>query len=581
MSDKFRIIGIHDNHNSAVCLLEDGKVTFAIQEERLSREKNTSAFPFKALEKTLAYNNLNVDDIDLIALGSVHNARRVPKGEYGKAVTSIKRYPIWLFQKSGLYPLYMRTTRAERLEAVKKAGFSTDRVKLIDHHLAHAAAAYYGSHYRINNEQVLVLILDGGGDGLCAAIYIGENSQLNKIAETPAGNSIANLYAATTFYLGFTPLEHEYKLMGMAPYTEKSYSQDLEKELADLIKLDGLVFKRNRRILKFSTASPYSYPALKKIYELRRFDTICAAIQNVTEDLVVKWAKKAIDRTGIHKLVLGGGIFMNVKLNKRIMELPEVEDIYVLPSCGDESTSIGAAYQAYTEHCLQSGGEIHNQPISSLYLGPSFSDSEIQETLRNEDRVRYSRHDNIEEEIARLLAENKIVARFKGRAEWGARALGNRSLLANASNPLIVGELNKAIKMRDFWMPFAPSILKEKESEYIINPKNILAPYMLLTFDVTEKRNDIVAAIHPFDKTARPQVVSKEDNPEYHKLLSYYCDLTGYGGLLNTSFNIHGEPMVCSPEDAFHTLFNSGLQYLAIEDYLVTKESGVSQSDGR
>lgn len=567
-----RIVGIHDNHNASVCLLEDGVVKSYVQEERIIRDKNYAGFPFEGLKWLLRSYNLKIEDVDFFAFSFEHNPPQhaiKERLEYYRSSGSFKSRCIEVFRQSPFYSVYKGRAKKLRLKQMAEAGIPNQKALFVNHHLAHASAAYYGSFYDKNCEKVLVLTLDGGGDGLCSCVYVGENGFLTKIAETREGNSIANVYARTTFYLGMTPLEHEYKLMGMAPYAKKEHYFQIYRKLKGLLYVDGLSFRRR---IPFSTFE--TYPTLKRIYERERFDNICGALQQVSEDLVLSWVKNAAKKTGIKKLALGGGFFMNVKANKRIMELEEVENLYVCPSCGDESCAMGAAFQAYSVICRNERKEIRSTNISDLYKGPKYSDTEIEselERIAQSNKLEYMRDKNVEKSTAKLLSENEIVARFSGRVEWGARALGNRSILANASDLLNIRYLNKAVKNRDFWMPFAPSILKEREDDYLMNPKQIAAPYMILAFDTTDKRTDIAAAIHPEDLTARPQVLSQEENPQYYYLLKEYERLTGWGGLLNTSFNLHGEPIVCSPKDALHAFLNSGLRYMMMGDFIINK----------
>jgi len=313
-----------------------------------------------------------------------------------------------------------------------------------------------------------------------------------------------------------------------------------------------------------------SYRFLKELLEHKRFDWIAGGLQKFTEAILTRWVSTCLKETGIRRLALGGGIFMNVKVNKLIMELPEVAELFVYPSCGDETNAIGAAYWVYA----QKAGVAKITPIRDLYLGPEFSNDQVGEVLRRfnfKTPVRYERLTPIEPRVARLLAEGRVVARFKGREEFGARALGNRSILANPADPIVVGLINDAIKARDFWMPFAPSILEERSADYIRNPKRVRAPYMILSFDTTDRCDEIRAAIHPFDRTVRPQEVPADWNPDYHALLKEFERLTGIGAVLNTSFNLHGYPIVSGPEDALDVFDRSGLTHLAIENWLVTK----------
>jgi len=259
-----------------------------------------------------------------------------------------------------------------------------------------------------------------------------------------------------------------------------------------------------------------------------------------------------------------------------IMELPEIESLFIFPSCGDESNSTGAAYQIYAEEKLKKGEPIDINPLENIYFGPEFKDKEIEIVLKNNDNnngvYKYEKKDDIEKEVAHLLNKEEIVARFKGKMEFGARALGNRSILADPINIEVVKTINDIIKNRDFWMPFAPSILKERTDEYLVNHKQIDSPYMIICFDSTEKVKELKAACHPYDNTIRPQVVYKDWNPDYYRLIKEFEKLTGRGAILNTSFNLHGHPIVCSPKDALEVFKKSGLEYMAMGNFLVRKQ---------
>jgi carbamoyltransferase len=313
----------------------------------------------------------------------------------------------------------------------------------------------------------------------------------------------------------------------------------------------------------------YSYDYLSKLLELKRFDLVCAGLQRFTEEMLATWAQNCAQKTGIRKLALSGGVFMNVKANKVIMELPEVESLFIYPSCGDETNAMGAAYAVYAEHA----DPATVKPLEGLYLGRSFDDDAVRRALQATatDGFRWEYVEDIEAASARLLADGQVVARCKGRSEFGARALGNRSILADPTKTHVIREINDMIKSRDFWMPFAPSMLPEASKEYLVNKKNIEAPYMIMAFDTTEKRTDLPAALHPYDNTARPQVVTKQMNPDYYRLIDEFRKITGRGVVLNTSFNLHGYPIVDSPEDALDVLSRSGLKYLALGNYMVKK----------
>ncbi len=548
-----KVLGIHDGHNASACLIENGELLFAIQEERLVYEKNKGGFPARSVRFILQHFKLAPHDIDAVAMASTHTSMEF-ESTSSKISPSLKA----VVKRTPLYSLYRKNRRKERLENLKKAGF-TRGIFFVDHHACHAATAYFGSHFP-RSEKVLVLTNDGAGDGLCATVSVGGQGTLQKIAEIKSTDSLAGIYCLVTKMLGFKPLEHEYKLMGMAPYCSEKETQAGYELFRDLVRIspsNPLLFERTVAHL----------PAvLEERFRFVRFDTICAGLQKFTEEILVQWVRNCIQKTGVRNIALAGGIFMNVKANKRIMELPEVEDMFVFPSCGDETVSLGAAYQVYEK--LQGSGTI--KPLSHFYLGNSFSDMEALQELQKS-QFSYHLSENIEREVALLLAEKMVVARCKGNMEFGARALGNRSILADPSDLCCLREINMMVKKRDFWMPFAPVMLQESATKYIVNPKNISAPYMILSFDTTEKYPEMMAAVHQADLTARPQVISKEMNEGYYTILSEFEKKTGRGVLLNTSFNLHGFPIVNGPGEALDVFQNSGLKYLALGNYLVTK----------
>ncbi len=570
-----RVLGIHDGHNASVCLIDEGTIRFAIQEERLNRIKNYDGFPYLAFKETLTACNISLDNINCFALASNHLPKHKTKDEllemYGKSglfSTKLK----YLLKKTPIKAMHRRKRKIERINETAKAGIPRNKIKFVEHHTCHAYAGIWGSHFR--KENILVFTNDGAGDDLCATVSIfNREGKFERIQEILAGESIGYLYGLITFILGMVPLEHEYKLMGIAPYAPdyglvKSYNA--LKDIYESIGENG-IFKRK-------SGFPHMFTALKKVENLikfHRFDWISAGIQKLTEDILVTWTKFWIKETGIKKIVLSGGVFLNVKANKLIMELPDVDDLFIFPSCGDETNSIGAAFYVYQSEKIKMDKDVDIQTLKDVYLGGEFNDREIENTLKNyifKDKIDITYYNDIEKETASLLTKGEIVARIKGRMEFGARALGNRSILANPQNWDTVYRINKIVKKRDFWMPFAPTILGDKAGDYFFKSKPVNAPYMILAFDSNkEKRDKMQAAIHPYDATVRPQEIYEGVNPDYYRLVKYFEEFSGESAILNTSFNLHGHPIVYTPEDAIFVLENSSLKYLALGNFMVTR----------
>jgi carbamoyltransferase len=583
------VLGISDSHNSTAALYEDGRLLAAVAEERLRRVKNWMGFPEQAIHECLRIAQRRLEEVDFVAITglavpfpypnreAIINAFHASKNG-GMNFHYAKRALVQALYKGRLKDLYHSTPIwkardrerwRRRLADVLKLGIPEEKIVIVEHHMAHASAAYYG--WARFDEDILVLTNDGGGDSLCATVNIGTGGQLRRIAEVHWWESVGMIYAMTTCILGMVPLEHEYKLMGMAPYAETKGAEKVFRDLKTLFEFDGaggIVWKRRNSL----PAGFASYDYLRKMFELRRFDWVCGGLQLFIEDFISEWVRNCIRTTGIKKVALSGGLFMNVKLNKIIMELPEVEELFVFPSCGDETNAMGAAYNVYALNADYQS----MQPLRDFYTGAEYTDEEISQSVKNypfRNRISAQQTDGIEDAVAELLAKGEVVARFKGREEFGARAMGNRSILADASRPEVVKTINDAIKSRDFWMPFAPSLLDRREADYFVNPKNIPAPYMIMGFDSTERVDEFRAACHPYDLTVRPQVVYRDWNPSYYRLLETFESITGRGILLNTSLNLHGYPIVSQPQDALKVLDESGLSWLAIGSSLLNKEN--------
>ena len=575
-----KILGVHDGHLATACLLEDGRVAAMASEERFTGRKNQGGIPRRAIEWVLTSSGAAGTDVDAVAVAGlmppIADTDFYSRSRHKYFSLFSKVLPRGALANPKIYRPYIEHHRKKRARfpelkrVLASHGISGDKIRQVEHHEAHAATAFYLSGDRAGDDPVLVITLDGSGDGLCGTVSIGRGHSLERLKSLPSYHSLGIVYSRVTQHLGMKPLDHEYKVMGLAPYAPESLKAQAYEVFARHLALsdDGLSFE-NR-----SGAWGNSYLGrLRRDLTLLRFDAVAAGLQQRFEDLVVPFIGRWIEKTGIRNIALAGGSFMNVKLNMLLAERPEIENLFIMPSGGDESIALGAALTATVDLCAAAGRTPVVSPLRDLYWGMDFSADEIERTLAEyRTKISYRSVSDIERETAELLSRGKIVGRMKGRMEWGARALGNRSILADPSRAETVRKINAAIKMRDFWMPFAPSILWERRRDYLEMKKDIPAPYMVLAFRSTPlAHKELIAGLHPFDLTCRPQLVQKEWNEPYHRLLKNFEDLTGIGGVLNTSFNIHGTPIVRTPKDAIETLLNSGLDYVTIGDFLVSR----------
>jgi carbamoyltransferase len=567
-----RILGIHDGHNASVCLMEDGNVKWLIQEERLRREKNFDGFPSMAFEKIMQLEGITVKDIDHVALNGNYMPSPLNRARLLAVFNNYGGISSWVKSYLKSVPLIesakRAVNRAERLSRLRYYGFDETRVRFIDHHECHASSAYFGNGNL--DEPVLVLTNDGAGDRICATVSIGVGGSLKRISSVGEKHSVGLLYAMFTFLTGMIPLEHEYKLMGMAPYADSKGVRKVADEFHAMFQLseEGLTWKFTKG---YSIYTSLEY--FKQFIFLKRFDHLMGGLQLFTEEFLMAWVKSAIKKTGVRKIALAGGTFMNVKANQRLIECDEVDEIFVFPSCGDESNAYGAAANIYASLAPT----VSLQKLGSIYWGAEWSDDSIKFAYDHygfKHSYTIKRSDDIEMELALILASGEVVARFKGREEFGARSLGNRAIIANPSKPEVIKEINEMIKCRDFWMPFACSILDQNMDDYVVwDRKKNLPHYMIMTYNTKlQSHSQLSGGIHPYDKTVRPQYVTREHNEDYWRLIERFKELTGIGGVLNTSLNLHGLPLVFKPEDAFEVIDNSGLRHLAIGNYLLCKQ---------
>lgn len=566
-----KIFGIHDGHNASLSFLEDGIIKFAIQEERYTYEKNQGGIPYRSID--YARDKFSINDDDVVGFVGTH----LPTHDwtktnvldlYGRADSSANVVRHYMKNIGFIYNLYSKNVNKPRHKIISEI-FPKHKPQFVEHHLCHAAAAYYGlGDY---NEDILVITADGDGDGKAGTIYLGKSGTLEELEFLPTRNSLGWLYSYSTFLFNMVPFEHEYKIMGLAPYCkDKDRIQKCKMEFYSLLNFsddDTVFWKYKGRFPSIQSATK----EIKQVFNSYRFDIYAAALQQFTEEMIVKLISRAIRKYNMNKITLAGGIFMNVKANMLIANLPDVKKCFVFPSCGDETNTIGLVNYLYKQKTKK-----NPMPIEDLYYGDQFEVTESELKKIDTSKIAISYYDDIESEVAKLIAEGEIVGRVKGRLEFGARALGNRSIIANPSVENVLKTINDMIKNRDFWMPFAPSVLAEDIHNYFEIDKSVVDyEYMIFTCESKpEKRQYARHSLHPYDYTGRPQAVRKRHNPDYHRLISKYKEFTGESLILNTSYNLHGFPIVRTQEQALHVFMDSGLKFLALNNYLLKKTNG-------
>jgi carbamoyltransferase len=568
------ILGIHDGHNCGATLTRGGTFVASVSEERLVRRKNAIGYPRRAIEEVLRIGGVRSQDLGDVVYASLfmHAAAHLEDISQWYAVGMEEQ--IADARRPAAYGrAIFETRKRERIaQAAEHLGVPASRISFVEHHLAHLAAAYFTAPRHDPASPVLGLTLDGAGDGLCATVSLCRGNRIERIASTGRDASIGKIYSRVTYLMGMTPWEHEYKLMGLAPYADPARAEEATKPLHRLVGLsdDGLTFR-----LKTDLSTNYCYRYLRGELERVRFDTLAGATQLFTENMMTAWVRGCIASTGIPDIVCGGGVFMNVKANMLIAQMPEVRSIYVMPSASDESLSIGACLSRFYE--LNADADPRASRLDHLYLGGR--DTAAVETAAVEEarlslQLGVAQPPDMNAAIADLLAAGEIVAVCRGAMEWGARALGNRSILSSANDVRRIDRINQMIKMRDFWMPFAPSIKASAAGRYFEPIKGI--DYSFMTFAAPTRPDtyeDIVAGTHPKDRTIRPQVVTAAANPDYHAVIDQFERLTGRGAVLNTSFNLHGEPIVATAKDAIRVMAASDIQHLALNGHLLSKRA--------
>ena len=589
-------------HDSAAAILVDGEIVAAAQEERFSRKKHDSSFPIQACRYVLEESGINYNELTSVAFYDKPFLKfeRLLETYHAFApsgfLSFLSAMPVWIKEK-----LFMRSMLNKHLALLGDAKIP---MYYPEHHLSHAASAFYPSPF----EEAAILTIDGVGEWATTTIGHGRGKDIEILSELHFPHSVGLLYSAFTYYTGFTVNSGEYKLMGLAPYGNPDSPRTAEfknkilNELIDVRK-DGSILL-NMDYFEYATGLKmaneakweqlFGVPRRKPESELTQaYMDMALAIQQVTEEIVIKIACAARQLTGCKYLVMAGGVALNCVANGKLLRAGIFEDIWIQPAAGDAGGAVGAAYAVWH---IQQGNErqVTGQAdaMRGSYLGPEFSDREIGRALGRYDAKarRYDHFPQLTSEVAARLAEGNVVGWFQGRMEFGPRALGGRSILGDARNPEMQKKLNLKIKYREGFRPFAPSVLEEDIEEHFELDRP--SPYMLIVAPIREDkkiplppdynektlyerlyflRSDLPSITH-IDYSARIQSVSKETNPRYWELIHEFKKRTGYGVIVNTSFNVRGEPIVCTPEDAYRCFMRTEMDFLVLGNYLLDKK---------
>ena len=585
-------------HDSAAALIKDGSILAAVQEERFTRKKHDASFPKNAIRYCLESADVSPEDVDYLVFYDKPflkferlletYATFAPKGfkSFRKAI------PIWLKEK-----LFQKKMLCEELNKCGFSGNLASRLLFSEHHLSHAASAFFPSPF----SRAAILTMDGVGEWATTSFALGHENKIEIHKEIHFPHSLGLLYSAFTYYIGFKVNSGEYKLMGLAPYGEPKYTKKMLDHLID-IKADGS-FRLDLSYFNYCTGLTMTNHRFHNLFGApprspeaqltQKHMDIAASIQEVTEEVVLQLARSLIKETGEKNLCLAGGVALNCVANGKVLSKGLQDRLWIQPASGDAGGALGAALAAHHLH-LKLPRKIagSGDSMKGGYLGPMFSDEEIVKRLEGVGaQFEVLKEDDLIHSCVKILEEGKAVGWFQGRMEFGPRALGARSILGDARSPKMQSVLNLKVKYRESFRPFAPSTLREDVSEWF--DLNADSPYMLLVADITKERqlpmsdkqkqlfgieklnvprSDIPAVTH-VDYSARIQTVHQETNPLYHKLLSMFKSQTGCPVLVNTSFNVRGEPIVCTPEDAFRCFMGTEIEALAIGNILLKKET--------
>lgn len=596
-----KILGISAfYHDSAAAIVVDGKILAAAQEERFTRVKHDASFPVNAIKYCLEYSGIELDDLDAVAFYDkpLLKFERLLETYYSYAPKGwrsfIRAIPIWSKEK-----LFLKSIISKQLREINADHPIKVKYLFAEHHLSHAASAFYPSPF----EDAAILTIDGVGEWATASICFGRDSQIEILKELKFPNSVGLLYSAFTYFLGFRVNSGEYKLMGLAPYGNKqservySFVEKIKAHLLDL-KEDGSLLLHQEYFNYATGDKMINHLKWERLFECKTrlpeeeiqqyHCDLALAIQLVTEEIVIRMAKEAKRLTGAKHLCLAGGVALNCVANGKLLEKEIFDQLFIQAAAGDAGGALGAALSCYYMHFNQDREITLPDSMNGAYLGPEFSSLEVEKVARKYDAsyIRYEDFQDLAKEVASCIEQGEVIGWFQGRMEFGPRALGNRSLLGDPRSSKMQRHMNLKIKFRESFRPFAPAVLAEDRQQFF--DLDIASPYMLLvrpiqpsiieavphnyqSLNLQDKlyvvRSSIPAVTH-VDFSARIQTVHEETNPRFHTLLKSFKELTGLGMLINTSFNVRGEPIVCTPDDAFQCFVRTGMDVLVIGDYL-------------
>ncbi len=552
-------------HDAAACLLRDGQVIAAASEERFTRKKHDPEFPSNAIAYCLKQAGITADQLDVVGFYDkpILKFERILCSAIatvpGSLSSFLRSVPVWLRRKLWVSDII-----------AKELGYK-GKVVYVEHHLSHAASAFYPSPY----DEAMVLTLDGVGEWATAAAGIGRGTELTILKEIHFPHSLGLLYSAFTAYLGFRVNSGEYKVMGAAPYGKPAfYDQvrrliDVKEDGSFQLNMDYFAFDIGDKTINNHFENLFGGPgrvAESKLSQ-RDFD-IAASIQKVTEEIVVKMARHWHKETGISNLCMAGGVALNCVANGKILRETPIKNIFVQPAAGDAGGSLGVALFAH--HVLDKNDT--RIPMQNAFWGPEFSKEDMRALLQDEGLAFETMQESASlDQTARWIAEGKVVGWYQGRMEFGPRALGNRSILGDARNPKMKDIINEKIKLREGFRPFAPAVKVEKVSEYF--ELDCASPYMLLVAPVRQEKRAMLPSVTHADGSARVQTVSRDENPRFYALIDRFEALTGVPVIINTSFNVRGEPMVCSPKEALNCFLRTDMDHLVLGDFVLSKSA--------